>query len=287
MSSHGTFSLQLVNQVIDELGKGYRKDSAMFPNFARKGKDYATLCTCSLVSKRWSSRSRMHIFKTVRIHGDKDQPTIAPPPSILPYVKDLEIHYDYGSQKSTKGNPLEGFLKAFATSPIEYLKITSGALADQRTCIREFIDVNSTTLRTVKFNLCSFSPHNISDIVLEPHRIQSLHLVDAGEWAPSRGNLSPAVDEQTPGSCPKLSEVELCISGGDPLEGPVGIAMMVAHLPCQFRKLDVEHVAAGEGAPEATNALLKANAAALSSLRVRICAGMCGKFGSGTFLTVV
>ena len=266
-----SFPLQLVNQVIDELGKAYRQNRDLFPLFPHQDGDaYAALRECTLVSKKWTARSRSHMFKKIKIKGDKRTPFISPPPFILPYVKGLEVYYGHQPTKSTS---ISDFLKAFVTAPIECLLITGGDIIEERACIQESIDAHSATLQTVEFQSFKLSAHNIVDVLLGRHRPKSLRLVDCVcERLPPPGQPLIA-DTPDPKAHPKAVEMELSISGGDPFEGSADIVTMVARLPYRFSKLDVEHVVAGEGTTEATNALIKANAEVLSSLQVHFLAG--------------
>lgn len=270
MSAHGAFSPQLVNQVIDELGEAYHWDRDRFPHFTRPCDSYKALRACTLVSKRWLARSRVHLFRRVKIDGAKYEPTIdIPPASILPYIKELEIYYDYQPTQTTS---IANVLQAFTAAPIECLGITGGVLDDKRACIQESVDAHSATLQTVEFQSCSLSAYNIADILLGHHRLRNLRLVDCKrEKLPPPGQPLIA-DTPDPGS--KVVELELHISGGDIWEGPACIVTMVARLPYRFSRLDIDHLVAGEGTTEATNALVKANADVLSFLRVHFIAGM-------------
>ena len=269
MPAHRTFPLQLVNQVIDELGEAYP--------YPRGSHD--ALRACALVSKRWTPRSRMHMFKKVTIKEPQSQPTMTPPTSILPYIKELEISHGFGTTKPTF---FANILNGFAVAPIEHLVITRGALVDERACIQECINAHSTTLQTVEFRGCSISAYNIADIVSEHHNIKGLRLDYCKfERLPPPGRPIIA-DTPDPDSRSKAVELELSLSGGDPEEGPMGIATMVARLPYRFSRLDVDHAAAGYGTTKATNGLIKANAGVLSSLRMHIQAGMFGPAGRKT-----
>jgi hypothetical protein len=263
------FPLELVHQVIDELGEAHRRNLGY--SSVHSGDGYKALKACSLVSKRWISHSRAHMFKYVKIEEYEDQPAITPPASILPYVKVVKIYYHY---RPSQGPSTPDLLKAFATAQIQYLGITGAVLSDKRACIQEFIETHSATLQTVKFDSCSLSAYNIADIVLGHHRLRRLRL-NYCECEPLPPPRRPLVtDAPDPDTRSKAVELELRLSGSDPEEGPVDIIAMVARLPYRFGKLDVEHVAASYGATQAMNALIKANADVLSSLRVRIWAGM-------------
>jgi hypothetical protein len=278
-----TFPLQLVNQVIDELGHAYRDRS--HPTFSpRRTGAYKALRTCTLVSKKWTVRSRGHLFKKVKIEVREGLPTLTPPTSILPYVKKLEVWCGHQPTQATFTTDLS---KTFSSAPVERLRITGGALAGKRACIQEFISAHSTTLRAVKFNFCSLSPYNIADIVLGPHHLKRLRLDDCEcEELPAPGH--PLIeDAPDPDACSKPVELELRISGGNPEEGPVEIVAMVARFPYRFSRLDVEHVAAGYGANKATNGLIKANVDVVSSLRIRIHAGTFGYSSRKTVLLIV
>lgn len=264
MPAHRAFPLQLVNQVIDELGEeSHRWDDNLFL--------HKTLRACALVSKRWTAPSRVHLFRKVKIEGDRHKHTITPPAIILPYVKELEVYYDH---YPTQPTPIGDFLKAFVAAPIECLVITGVALVDERACIQETIDAHSATLHTVEFGSCSLSTHNITDIFLGRHHLRSLRLVDCkSHQLPSPGQplIANAPDS---GAHSKAVELELGIFGGDPFEGSADVVSMVTQLQYRFKRLDFDHIVAGEEATEVTNALIKANADVLSSLRVRFLAGM-------------
>lgn len=251
MHPHGTLPLELVDQVIDELGEAFRKG-----HFNAR----PALLACSLVSKTWTVRSRSHMFRRVEINGRKVKPT-STPASIVQYVKELEVLY-YGKTPAQTAS-IADFLKAFATAPIECLRIMGMMLFDKRTCILECIEAHFATLERLEFQHCSLSPHNISDIVLGRHRLESLSLISCG----STGQRSSPPGG--PDTHLKPSDMELCISG------PVDVVTMVAGLPHRFRKLDVLHIVTEEETTtEAMNALIKANGDVLSSLRARIWAGV-------------
>jgi len=282
MSPHGTFPLQLVNQVLDELGDTHRNRYYTKSAPYRAGASEA-LRACALVSKKWTARSRAQLFKEVNIKVGKGQPTITPPPPILPYIKELGISYGF---EPTKAASIADLLKAFTAAPIERLGITGGVLDNKRACIQECINAHSTTLHTVEFRHCSISACNIADIVLRPHRLKTLRLIACKcEGLPPPGRPLIA-DTPEPDSRSKAVELELSLTEGDPEEGPVDIVAMVARLPYRFSRLDIDHVAAGYGTTEATDALTKANASVLSSLRVHIYAGMFGSLSKKIMLLI-
>lgn len=255
----GKFPLELVDQVIDELGKDYRKEQA---------DAYAALHACSSVSKSWTTRSRGHMFRKVKIKGYEDKPTATPPASIMTYVKKLEVVYhDYHSLQAAS---IADVLQVFVTAPIERLQISGVILVDKRFCIQECIETHFATLQKVEFLSCSLCTGNISDIVLGHNRLKTLHIescyVDEKPSSPEEHDVDP-----------EPSELELCITGGgDPGVGSAHIFAMAAMLPHRFRKLDITHIVGGDGTTETTNELLRVNKDVLSSLCVRIWAGMSG-----------
>ena len=269
MSPHGAFPPQLVNLVIDELNHTYQ--NRKYPSFAPdRVKAYKTLHACALVSKKWTARSRAHLFEKVRIETQEGRPIPTPPAPILLYIKRLEIRC---GRRATQVDSTAELLKAFSTSPIEHLGITGGVLADKRIYIQEFIAGHSATLHTVKFKDCSLSAHNIGDIVLGRHNLKCLQLVYCECEELQLPDNPLTTDISDPGAHPKATELELSITGGDAEEGPARVVAMVAQLPYRFSTLRVDHVVAGDGATEATNALIKANGCVLSSLRIHLLAG--------------
>lgn len=77
---------ELINKIIDELGRAYRDpDRRKHPdndsNEARQA-----LHACSLVSENWTHRSRMYLFKKVRIKADESGRFRLPPKPVMPYI---------------------------------------------------------------------------------------------------------------------------------------------------------------------------------------------------------
>ena len=110
----GTFPLELVHQVIDELGEEYDENCYLADGYA-----YKALRACALVSKRWTFHSRKHVFKKVRINPDKRIPAVAPPAYILPCIKELEIFYGH---KPIQGTSIADVLKTFVVAPSNALE---------------------------------------------------------------------------------------------------------------------------------------------------------------------
>lgn len=275
MSPRETFSPQVVDLVIGELADSHENYPKWSPRY--KGA-YEALRSCALVSKKWAGRSRVRLFENVKVEVCEGRPTLLPPPSILPYIKKLEIlctQQSFTGYWPTEVASTPDLLKAFPMAPIERLGITGGALANQRGCVQEFIDAHSSTLRTVEFKGCSLSGYNISDIVLGNRCIKRLHLVDCKSERLPPGRPFVA-DPPGPGTYSEPAELELHISGDNPEGGPADMAVMIAQLPYRFSRLDIEHRPTEESPEEmtATSELIKANADALSSLRIHICAGM-------------
>ena len=274
MSPHGAFPPQLVNLVIDEVGVAYQWNLKHSIFSGGGASEREALLSCALVSKKWTVRSRAHLFKEVKIEVREGQPTLTPPASVLPYIRTLELWCGHGH---TQVPSTADLLKAFTTVPIEHLIITGVVLVDKRACIQECIAAHSGTLQTVEFKGCSISAYNVSDVVLGHPSLKRLHLTECEcEQLPPPGRPLIA-DTPNPGACPKAVEMELCISA-DCIERPVDMVTMVARLPYRFSKLDVIHFPTEEyeEAMNATNTLIKANADVLSSLEIRIFAGTSG-----------
>ena len=268
MPLHGAFPPQLVDLVIDELGG----EAHQFSDDLEVTAD-ETLRVCALVSRKWAVRSRMHLFKNVRIEVNKYRSTPdIPPASTLPYIKKLKIWCDHDLGQVHFAADL---LKAFSTSPIERLGITGAELIDKRACIQECIETHSATLQKIKFKACLLSAHNITDVVLGCHGLKRLRLVDCESRKLPPPGRRPIANTPNPSACSKAAELELSITGGTVEEGPAEIVSLVARLPHRFSRLEIDHVVyACDEAPAATNGLIEANADALSFLRIRILAGM-------------
>jgi len=272
MLPHGRFPLQVVDLVIGQLADAHEHNIKLYP-LRYKG-TCKTLRSCALTSKKWADRSRARLFEKVKVEVREGRPTLFPPPSILPHIKKLEVicsQQSFGSFWPPHEPSTPDLLNAFLTAPIERLRITRGALADQRVCIQGFIEAHSATLQTVEFDYCSLSTHNISDIVLGNRCIKRLHLADCNS---PPGCLT--TDTPGPGTCSKVADLELYISGEDWESGPMDMAIMIAQLPYRFSKLEIDHFPTEESheAMTATSGMIKANAETLSSLRIHIFAGM-------------
>ena len=261
--------LDVIYQVIDELGETFRRDRAHLRR-PRRGDAHKALLACSTVSKGWAHCSRSHIFRIVRISVCKDEPI--PPASILPYVQELSLS-QRGSRASQAAS-VPDFLKTFATSPVESLVIHRVVLVNKRVFVREFINTHSATLRRLEFQECLLSPHNFSDVILGLHRLKRLTL-NGCEFEEPSSDLGepPVVNQPEPDTCPEPSELELLISGVCFFQPYALLVTTVARLPHRFSTLDIRHFAPRRETPAATNALIKANGGVLSSLRIRIWAG--------------
>ena len=274
MPPREVFPPQVINLVIDQLGDAYlncHRDSTESIDAWR------ALDKCALVSKKWTGRSRIHLFEEVEIWVPKGQAALTPPPTIIPYIKKLEVscsEMSWSRYWPVQIPSAPDLLRAFSAAPIESLGIVGGELADQRVCIREFIDAHSSTLQTVKLEGCSLVGYNISDIVLGCHCLKRLRILDCerGELPPP--GKPPIADMPGPGAHSKAAELELCISGAQPDEGGlVQNFSLAANLPCRFSRLEFDYAVANQEATEAVNYLVGTNGHTLSSLRVNIWAG--------------
>ena len=256
-----TFPLELVHQVIDELGEQYQESACL-----AHGDAYEALRACALVSERWTFHSQKHLFKKVRIYPNEHTSAVAPSASILPWIKELHIFYAY---RPTQGTSIADVLKTFVAAPVELLSITGIVLFDAR--IQEFIEAHSATLQKLELQSCSLSASDVAAVLLGRQDLKILRFIDC--HCP-RLERPPIADTPGPKACSKAVELELSITEGDPWKGPTDVIAMIAQLPYRFSRLNIDHLVAGEWAARATNALIKASADVLSSLQVQFLAGM-------------
>ena len=247
---------ELIDKVIDELGEAYRdagrkKYSSNTTNVAREA-----LRACTLVSKNWTDRSRMHLFKEIKIGADDSGLSLIPPESLVPYVTKLEIHlrrrpYLLFSSK---------ILTPFYTAPITDLVITAGELTPARVYFVECIIALSATLRTVKFTSCTLPLDLILDIALKHPGLKQLHLrcCDVEPTNPDHRTTPPLDTHSTDLGLVIFSPVH---------QDPTVTA--VAQLPIQFSRLEFDYIQ-GPRMTRSSNTLIRANAESLSSLTVHI-----------------
>lgn len=262
MYPHRTFPQELVDKIIDELGGAYLDHDSF------KRSDYRinagkALHACALVSRRWTGRSRAHLFKEVKVrpHGDDLLPI--PPQFLLPYVQRLTLSLPSEPPQLIHTTALS---KAFLTSSIKCLGITRGHLNDAPARLLECIVAFSAALQTIRLKLCELSFHNILDLVSTYPQLKLLHF---------RGCHVKAIPPDFPlvidqGKAPGL---ELVVFGESPtdvdLESTKGV---LAQLPNRFTRLHLEHFEY-QSAIHTTNALIKANSKVLSSLHVHFILG--------------
>lgn len=262
VAPHRTLPQELVDQIIDEFGAAYRD-----PDHGKRSDHRTSACealhACALVSKDWTGRSRMHLFREVKIRGDKDGLCLIPPQPLMPHIEKLKMQLECENYRLF---PSPDLLTPFYTAPITCLGITGGVFATEaRGYLMECIAALSATLQTVVFKSCSLSLYMITDIMLVHPGLKHLHLHACG--------LKPATAD--PFALPHPSErsetpdLELGVFS-QPLWGGHDLTVaVVAQLRSRFARLDLDHVC-GLGATRATNALIKASAASLSSLTVHI-----------------
>ena len=255
---------ELVDQVIDEFGVAYRDaDHDRYSDHRLNAG--RVLHSCALVSKNWTHRSRIHLFREVKIRGDEEGLFPVPPQSVVSYIEVLKVRLQ---SERYRLFPSPELLAQFHAAPITYLGITEGVLAaDARVCLVECVIALSATLQTVVFKSCSLSLHLILDIVSAHPGLKCLHLHSC-DFKPAKSD-PPVVP--LPGVCSKLTGLELGVfSQSAPRDHHLTVAT-VAQLPNQFGRLNLDHVyGPGPNATNATNALIKASGESLSSLQVRI-----------------
>jgi len=265
MPPRRTLPQELVDKFIDELGDAYRD-----PDHTKHSNHRITACqtlhACALVSKNWTDRSRAHLFGDVKIGMDKyGLVSLIPPQSLMPYIKKLRIQLRY---RHYLVHPSPDLLIPFYTAPIAYLGIAGGIFdADTRACLAECITALSATLQTVAFKSCTLSLRIIIDILLAHSGLKHLHLYSCILKPATGGPLVPPRLSERPGA----SGRELGVFSR-PLTGDHDLTVAaVAQLGSQFCRLNFDYNY-GRGSIHATNALLKASAASLTSLTVHISA---------------
>ena len=263
MPPRRTLPQELVDKIIDELGDAYRDpDHARLSN--RRINACQTLHTCALVSKNWTGRSRAHLFRGIRIRVDKDGLVyLIPPQSLMPHIKKLRIQLWCRNNRVYSSPDL---LIPFYTAPIAYLGFAGGIFdAETRACLAECITALSATLQTVVFKSCTLPLRIITDILLAHSDLKHLYLHSCILKPASGGPLVPPRLSERPGA----SARELGVFSR-PLTGGHGSTVAaVAQLGSQFSSLNLDYIY-GPGSTYATNTLLKASAASLSSLTVHI-----------------
>jgi len=258
MSPHRALPQELVDQVIDELCDAYR-DADHDKRSDHRLDAYKALHACALISKNWTSRSRAHLFREVKIRGDEEGLFAIPPDSIMPYIEKLKIQLE---SQHYRLFPSKRLLTPFHTAPITYLGITGGVLTTKaRVCLVECAIALSATLQTMAFKSCSLSLHLVLDIVLAHPGLKRLHLICC--------SIGITIVIPRPGTRSEASGMELGVfSHSAPKDHHLTMAA-AALLPSRFGRLDLDHIYS-PGTSRATSALIKANAESLSSLQVHI-----------------
>lgn len=264
MPSHRALPQELVDQVIDELGGAYRD-----PDHGEGSDPRIEACealhACALVSKNWTNRPRVYLFREVNVKGDEDGECPIPPPSLMPYVTNLKMQLHSERYRLFFSRNL---LTPFYTAPITQFGIEDGVFATEaRVCLVECITALSPTLQTVVFEYCVFSPHLITDIMLAHPSLKHLHLLGC-DLKPVESNRSMI---HLPDVLSKIPDLELRVSSEPMWEAHGRNIAAVAQLPMQFGRLDFDHIS-GQRATLATNGLIKASAGSLISLTVRLTA---------------
>lgn len=250
---------ELIDKVIDELGEVYW-DVSNKKHPDNRIVAQKTLHACTLVSKNWTGRSRMHLFKEVKIRADDFGVFPIPPGPLMLYVTKLRIQM---RSERYRLFPSPKLLKPFHTAPITHLGIVAGALASSQACLVECIVALSATLRTVTFASCSLSPDLILDIVLKHPDLKRLFL-RCCEVKPTYPN-----NYAEPPLGTHFTDLELGIFSAVGVRGQDLTVTAVAQLPIHFSKLDFDYMH-GLQMTRSSNALIRANAESLSSLTVHI-----------------
>jgi len=261
MTPHRALPQELVDKVIDELDDAYR-DSGHDKCSDHRLSACKALHACTLVSKSWTSRSRAHLFREVKIRADEEGLFLMPSQPLIPYIERLKIRMQCEYYQLF---PSPDLLAPFHTAPITYLGISEGVLAtDARDCLVECVVALSATLKTVEFKSCSFTLQLILGILSAHPGLKRLHLTSC--------RLEPTRSDRTvvpPGMRSEAPDLELGVFTHPLVGGHDLTVATAAQLPNQFSRLDLDYIRC-QGATNATNALIKASAGSLSFLQIYV-----------------
>ena len=250
---------ELVDKIIDELGKDYRDPDHKRYFDDRIGVLREALRACTLVSKNWTGRSRAQLFKEVDIRASDGGSFVIPPGAVMPYIMKLEMRLRYTFSRLS---PSQDLLKRFYACPIVCLELTEGELTTTRVYLMEFITAISATLRTVTIKECSFLFRLIHDIVLAHPDLERLHfhscrIESTGSDRPTTSHLGAS------------HSTDLDLGLFSTLDPGVDTHLItaIAQFPIKFCRLNFGYVQRPDMIPLAS-ALIEANAESLSSLTV-------------------
>ena len=245
---------ELIDKIIDEIGDYCRDYNYKRCGFV--GVERGALHACALVSKNWTGRSRVQLFKEVTAGiGDSSSYPI-PPGTIMPFITKLKLQL-------CNISPFPDFLTPFHACPIMHLGITEGTLATMRDYLVEFATVISVTLQTVTFTKCSLPLSLIHDIVLAHPDLKQLNLCSS-EIEATKLDRPTTSHLGTPHSV----NLELGVFFSEfHVEARISSIAAIAQLPIKFRRLNFSYIQCLAMIPPA-NALIEANAKSLSSLTV-------------------
>ena len=260
MPSFAPLPQELVDNIIDELGKDYQDPAhKTYPddriNVTRKG-----LHACTLVSKNWTGRSRAHLFEKVKVKLDDTSRFLIPPEAIMPYVTKLTMRL---RSEEFQFFPSSRLFTLFYAAPIAHLWITNAVLGPGQVYVVEFIAALSATLQTVTFKYCSLPLNMICDIVRAHPELKQLYLhcceiKDADSDDPTTSQLDT----------PRSTNLELGIfAPTDPRAPVTRLLTTFAQLPIRFCRLNFDYVVA---TAHPANTSIEANSGLPSSLTVHI-----------------
>ena len=261
MPSFRPLPQELVDKIIDELGKDYQDHDHEKRPGDRLNVVGEALHACALVSKNWTGRSRVHLFKEVTVKPDGVGSFFVPPVAIMPYVTKLGMVLLYDIYRLS---PSPDLLTRLCACPIVFLRITEGALTTARVRLVEFIAAISPTLQTVSFEFCSLPLSLIHHIVLAHPDLKQLHLRSCKIKAPNSDR--PTTPQL---GTPHSPDLELGVFSSSYFRGQVSLITEIVQLPVKFSKLNFDY-ALTLGTTHFANALIEANAESLSSLTVHI-----------------
>ena len=269
MSSSRPLPQELVDKIIDDLGKDYQNPAHKKCPDDRISVTRKALHACTLVSKNWTGRSRAHLFKEVKIRPGGIGLFLTPPETVVPYTTGLKIQL---RSEMFQLSPSADLLSLFYPAPIVRFEITGGVLSPGRDYLVDFIAALSSTLQTVTLKSCALSTHLFHDIVLAHPGLKHLYLRYCQIWSPY-----PVNPRTSRLGVLHSANLELGIFATADLEDWSPLTM-IALLPIEFCKFNFDY-APGSSMTYSANTLIKANVWSLSSLTVHILVCMSGMLG--------
>jgi hypothetical protein len=272
--AHENVPQELVDMIIDDVGRGrgrvhrppLKGDAVRTANVVAN----ETLRSCALVSRSWTYRSHMNLFREiVYTVGEKEEIHNLGFPSAasLRFVKFLELYI--APVNAARGLITLHLLSVFSLCPIEFLQI-DGGLFSLSGCLGllDCFNALSGRLLDITFRFCLFDPEPLRYILAMQDAEFDLMFLGCDQDHPddpSREGIAWEPVYRDPSRT-------LCVMGGE--EKPSEeffVALSV--LSVNFFRLEVDFYEDGELA-DATQSLIDASAATLLFFKLNVVSGI-------------